>query len=500
MEIVVNCASFVKQLNEVHNVFDLITLCRSIAKESSLQIKKKLLEMKCELHAENILGPRWQRKKPATTVKYACMKCGELLGPNEIKRNGHYKKGLNFDEGYATLNIPLLVHKDRGCLGTIQVNWPFLEKRKRFWIDNVFNVVGYYFEGIGLRGIQRIFMVRQGSSIGIMSIWRMIQRTGKTLRTCCPLPVVNNVKAIGLDEIFMRLRIFRGKGKKALKKVLYGLLVKALGVGQPLLNFKMSLKRDEKSWQEVVDELFELGINYATGLRLAIGDGSEAIANAILTGLPRVAFQECVFHIQKDLLKLLKDKYGSRSKRIKRIFREAKKVFRATDLNNALRKIDNLSSVSKLAFKYLKGKIEHMLTYLQKHEGLPASQSINTNNGMERENRELKKRLLPIGSFKSIEGAENFAAIMLRRESARLQGQPWLEDLFKEISTSPRPITKPPPDKGTTPCLTSAQVDRMVGIKGKANKQINCELPIIRTSNFGLTLKDWVGGYSIFED
>jgi len=160
MNIVINLEPFLKQLNEINNLFDLIHLCREISKISSLQIKKKLLELKCELYAESMLGPRWQREKPDTGIKLPCVKCGEMVSLEDIKRNGHYQKGLNFDEGYTKIRMPLLVHKDRDCLGVIQVSWPYLEKRKRFWFDVIFNVIGYYFEGIGPRGIQRIFKVR----------------------------------------------------------------------------------------------------------------------------------------------------------------------------------------------------------------------------------------------------------------------------------------------------------------------------------------------------
>lgn len=506
MNIVIEIDPFLKRLNEIRHLFDLIKLCRDISKASSLEIKKKILEIKCELHAESILGPRWRRKKPDSEVKFSCIKCGKEVDPEEIKRNGHYHKGLNFDEGYARLWIPQLVHKDKSCLGVIQVNWPFLEKRKRFWLDVVFNVVGYYFEGIGLRGIRRVIEVRQGTTFGIMSIWRMIQRVGETLRHSCPVPTVNNVRAIGLDEIFMRLRIFRGKGKKALKKTLYGLLIKALGKGMPLLNFGISTKRTEDRWQEEVDDVSARGVNHETGLIIAISDGSEAIANAVKTGLPRVSFQECCFHIQKDLLKLLREKYGRGSKRVRRILKKVKAVFRSETLKAAEAKLEKLSSTSKFTCDYLKSKKEYMFTYLiqkkkaeeQKKEAIVC----NTNNGMERENRELKKRLKIMVSFKSEYGAENFAAIMLRREFYRIQEKCWLENLFTEIPISPKPIVRPLPERDRAPCLSGAQVNKLVGVSTRTNKRINYELPIIKTSNnFALDrLKTWVDGYSILEN
>lgn len=506
MNIVIDLDPFLNSLNESRHVFDLITLCRNITKASSLQIKKQLLEIKCELRAKSILGERWQREKPSPEQKYCCIKCGREVGPEGIKRNGHYHKGLNFDEGYTKLWMPQLVHKDKSCLGVIQIDWPFLEKRKRFWFDVVFNVVGFYFEGIGLRGIRRVISVRQGTSLGIMSIWRMIQRAGETLRHCCPVPTVNNVRAIGLDEIFMRLRIFRGKGRRVLKRTLYGLMIKALGKGMPLLSFGISTRRDESSWQQEVDDLSERGINHEGGLEVAISDGSEAIANAVKTGLPWVSFQECCFHIQKDLLKLLREKYGRKSKRVRRICKKVKAIFCAKTLKMAEFRLAKLSGINKFVYDYLTTKKQQMFTYLshqqqakqQKKEALVC----NTNNGMERENRELKKRLKVMVSFKSEPGAKNFAAIMMRREFYRIQGKSWLSNLFTEIPIKPKPIEKSTGFRDTLPCLSSAQVNRLVGISSKTNKNINHELPIIKTTNnFALErLKTWIDGYSILEN
>jgi len=85
---------------------------------------------------------------------------------------------------------------------------------------------------------------------------------------------------------------------------------------------------------------------------------------------------------------------------------------------------------------------------------------------MERENREIKKRL----------------------------------NLFSEILIKPKPIIKPPPipDK---PCLTSAKVNKLAGVAGNANKKIIYELPIIKTSNnFALgKLRYLINGDSILE-
>lgn len=506
MNIVIDINPFLNSLNESRHVFDLIKLCRDITKASSLQIKKQLLEIKCELYAKSILGERWQRSKPNSSLKYYCIKCGEEVGPDKIKRNGHYHKGLNFDEGYTKLWIPQLVHKDKSCLGVIQIAWPFLEKRKRFWFDVIFNVVGYYFEGIGLRGIRRVIEVRQGTSLGIMSVWRMIQRAGETLRHCCPVPAVNNVRAIGLDEVFMRLRIFRGRGKKVLKRTLYGLMIKALGKGMPLLSFGISTKRDEVRWQQEVDGLSERGINHEGGLEVAISDGSEAIANAVKTGLPWVSFQECCFHIQKDLLKLLRERYGRRSRRVRRICKRVKAIFRSKTLKLAEFRLSKLSSINKFAYDYLSSKKQQMFTYLTHQQQAKKQKKdaliCNTNNGMERENRELKKRLKVMVSFKSEPGAENFAAIMLRREFYRIQGSNWLGSLFTEIPIKPKPIKKSARVRDPLPCLSSTQVNKLVGIPSRVSKNINHELPIIKTANnFALErLKTWIDGYSILEN
>src|SRR3989338_2553177 len=106
MKIIIDLEPFLKRLDKVKSLFDLISLCRDIAKSTSVLVKKRLLELKAEHHAVSILGEKWQRSKPMTNIELKCVKCGKLLSPEQIKRNGHYPKGIEFNEGYEKLWIP----------------------------------------------------------------------------------------------------------------------------------------------------------------------------------------------------------------------------------------------------------------------------------------------------------------------------------------------------------------------------------------------------------
>lgn len=494
MEIVVNLEPFVKSLSKASSILDILNVSRDIAKNTALESKKKSIEILCERRVEEILGSRWNRSKSSDS-KFFCIKCGKEVSPSEIKRNGHSKKGLTFDEGYTKLSIPLLVHKE--CLGTIQISWPLLEKRKRFWFDIMASMTSCYFEGVGLRGVSRIFSFKHASSIGIMSVWRIIQRIGNTLNKCSVMPSVKNVKAIGLDEIFMRLRIFRGKGKKAEKKQIYGLVAKSIGNDPSLLSFSVSRQKDEKAWIAQLESLNERGVNFENGLTTAVMDGSPAIASAVSCSLPFVKTQECVFHVQKDLIKLLKEKYGKESLRVKNTIKLVKSLFRATSLKEAIAGIEKVSSKSMFAYQFLKSKQKHMFNYLEQ------SNTFNTNNSTERQNRELKKRLTPINSFKSDAGAENFAAIMLRREFFRPRNLCWITNTFSQLPIVYKPVEKQVVQEDQADCLSAAKTNKFVGsCKRKVNKRIYYDLPIIRTSNnFALEkLKIWIDGYSILEN
>jgi hypothetical protein len=502
MKIIIDLEPFLKRLNEAKNIYDLISLCRMIRRSTSLFVKKRLLEIKAELHVISILGEKWQRSKPKTDIELKCVKCGQLVSPEEIKRNGHYNKGIEFDEGYEKLWIPQLVHKKKSCLGVINIQYPFLEKRQRFWFDVLFNIVGYYFEGIGLRGIKRIFEVGHNTNIGIMSIWRMIQRIGGTLRLHCEMPEVDkdklNIRAIGLDEIFMRLRIFRGKGRKILKETIYGLMTKAIGKGMPLLGLKISRSRDEESWQEEVDRVYEQGINHDHALKMAVCDDSDAIMNALQWGQPKVVIQQCLFHVHKNILRMLREQYtNSRNKNkiIKKIKDQTRKILSAASLERASNRLEQIKKLNFSVYAYLRPKLKLIFT----HQGsIPA---VSTNNDMERENREFKRRLKVLESFKSVYGAENFGAIMFRREFYRLQKLNWLENTFKQIPLELKPIKSFKIVQERAPCLSCSTASKSVGSKRKINKNINYELPIIRSSHsFGnQTLKRWIDGYSILE-
>jgi len=181
----------------------------------------------------------------------------------------------------------------------------------------------------------------------------------------------------------------------------------------------------------------------------------------------------------------------------KNIIRIVKNVFKATSLETAKARIEKVSAKSIFAYEYLKSKQAQIFNYLEQ------SNSFNTNNSTERENRELKKRLTPINSFKSDAGAENFAAIMLRREFFRPRKLCWITNTFSQIPVIYKPIEKQVVLQDQTACLSAAKTNKLVGsCKRKVNKRIYYDLPIIKTSNnFALEkLKRLIDGYSILEN
>jgi rubrerythrin len=67
--------------------------------------KEQLLQGALEMLVTQHLGPRWQRRRGATP--WVCLRCGPREA-QQLKRNGHYRRGLVVLEGVITLRVPQL--------------------------------------------------------------------------------------------------------------------------------------------------------------------------------------------------------------------------------------------------------------------------------------------------------------------------------------------------------------------------------------------------------
>lgn len=160
-----------------------------------------------------------------------------------------------------------------------------------------------------------------------------------------------------------------------------------------VLGVSVSLSEAEVHWREFLSSLLERGLR---GVRLIVSDAHEGLAAARRAVFGGVPWQRCQFHLQQNA-----QAYVPRVELRAEVAADIRAIFNAPDKAEAVARLERtVSKYQKLAGKlasWLEQNIPEGLTVF----GLPASQRrlLRTTNGLERVNKELKRRTAVVGIF-----------------------------------------------------------------------------------------------------
>ena len=175
-------------------------------------------------------------------------------------------------------------------------------------------------------------------------------------------------------------------------------------------------KEDKESWLKFLRSLKERGLN---GVRLMVGDKCVGLVEAIKEVYPKAQYQRCMVHFMRNVLT---DVPRSRSKEVGA---KLKAIFAQEDYAACMKKasevIDFLrANKMKSAAKTLEAGIQEALSYTE----FPREHwlKIRSNNGIERINREIRRRTNSVGCFPDGNSALMLVCARLRYVSASAWG------------------------------------------------------------------------------
>lgn len=186
--------------------------------------------------------------------------------------------------------------------------------------------------------------------------------------------------------------------------ILCALGVKTTGE-RKVLGFRLARKEDTEGWQELVSSLKTRGL-HGKRLTLVIGDDSAGLKTAVSRHYPTTPFQLCVVHKMRNVLK--KTKHKNRPA----IAEDLKTIFNGRTKDEATATAKAVAKkwyvAEPAAIESLRHNIEYCFTYL---DFPPETASkIRTTNILEREFRELRRRLKGFDStFQNVESANRYA-------------------------------------------------------------------------------------------
>jgi len=369
--------------------------------------KEQVLQLAVEIAQEEALGPLRKRCKPPWTTPWFCPPCGPRRA-DQIRRNGHYRRFPLTREGPIRLALPQLVCAD--CGRGIPFELEILPRRKRLWLDLDHLLTQLYVEGLSYRACRRYLEGESQSSLGLMSLWRALQRVAEGEQALSSRPPL---QAVGLDELYNRVR---GQGQW---------LLSARGLdqeGRPhWLGSALSPDKSQEAWEKGLDGLGLSGQGRAFTL---MADGDAAIKAAVERCLPHSRLLRCVWHIKHNATQWIRERHHPSGRRGEEgLMAAVHAVVDAPDPPSRRSSLDTLAEVAP----WLAQRLEAAL----KGVSYPsAAGPPRTNNLLERGFREWRRRTRPMDGFGSLRGLRNFARLWMIKENARLAGRPWMQEVM----------------------------------------------------------------------
>ena len=354
------------------------------------------------------LGERRSGYRGKAQSRWSCPRCGPRLC-RELRRNGHYVRRPLTADGMVRLRIPQLVCRE--CGKSVPFSHPLLPRRKRLWLDLDQQLLLLYLEGCSYRAVKRLLERKSRSGVGLMSLWRSFQATGRN-----PRPPAQRAPSryLGLDEVHHRVRgetrwflSVRGQDESG---------------GKHWVGSVLSSDRSREAWEAA---LVGLGISRYNPPFAVISDGDQAIESAVAMTLPGVRTQRCTWHLKHNAAEWIKERYPKEEDDGQRrgLMAAVHSIVDAPDLTEREDSLNVLADV----FPWLATALRRSLDRIPPRD---EAHPIRTNNLMERGFRELRRRTRQMDGFGSDQGAANFHLLWMLKENARINGRDYLAEIL----------------------------------------------------------------------
>lgn len=294
--------------------------------------------------------------------------------------NGSYPRGLTTSLGKIKVAIPRSRESGSPCdlLGRYS--------RRSGEIDD--SIVEAYVHGVSTRGmgeVTKALLDERVSRSTVSRITKVLETKVEELRRA---PIEKPVRYLYLDATFLDARWARSvENVSAL--IAYGVDTDGY---RRLLAVTIGASESEESWTELLQQLLERGLR---GVKLVIADAHAGLAKAARRLLPEAALQRCVVHLERNVLA----KTPARLR--ERLGRELSEVFKATSAKDARERLDALKAGLGKQVPEAIEILVHGFSAATQYFLFPEEHWIRlrTTNGVERLNREVKRRVDAIGAF-----------------------------------------------------------------------------------------------------
>ena len=316
----------------------------------------------------------------------------ERAAGREAYRAGHYDRSLATTSGEVTLRMPKL----KGMRFTTAI----IERYRRRETSVEEAMIEMYLAGVSTRRIEDVSEILWGSSVSAATVSNLNEKAFAAVEEWRNRPLVRAYPYVYVDGIYLK-RSWGGSYENVAVMV-------AIGVNddgyREVIGAAEGFTESAECWREFLSWFKGRGLS---GVRMFTGDKSAGMLGAIQEVYPHAMYQRCTVHFYRNVLdKVPRTRRKAVAASLKAIHAQesrAKCLAKAREVASELR-----ASRLESAAKVVESGVEETLTYAL----FPPEhwRRIRTNNGIERLNREIKRRTDAVGSFPAGDAAVMLAA------------------------------------------------------------------------------------------
>lgn len=286
-------------------------------------------------------------------------------------RNGSYSRCFETKYGKITLTIP----RDRNGDFTTALLPAYA--RRDDHLEAM--VIKLYQTGVTTREISDIIERMYGHHYSPSTVSNIAKITQENVSAFHERRLKSHYSVLYLDGTYLPLR--RGTVSKECVHIALGITYEG---HKEVLGYDIAPNENLSSWSELLNRLHSNGLEQVS---LVVTDGLRGLEETISQVFPMAKQQRCLVHIARNLAN--KVKKADRSA----LLAQFKTVYQATDIQEALDKLENFINNWSLKYKNTMEKLaqtRHLLTFLE----FPPSirQSIYSTNLIESLNKEIKRQ------------------------------------------------------------------------------------------------------------
>jgi putative transposase len=319
-------------------------------------------------------------------------------------RNGYYTRDIICKLGVLT---DVLVPRSRS--GTYRS--AILERYKRFGGDFDKHVLELFSLGLATRRVERFFTGFFGDyGFSAQKVSDLLGQVSYDLEQYRQRPLTDNIRHLYLDGIYVTIR----------KYVILCALAEYTDGRREFIDFRVATSEKTVHWQAFLDSLYRRGL-WGKNLQLIVTDGASGLIDAVQTVYGSIPLQVCWIHRQRNLISHLKCRSHRRA-----ICADVSAIFQADSKDKALRLIYKFQHrwhpKEPRAVKIFLKDIDLSLTFYEQ----PKSRwkTLSSNNIIERQLRELRRRIKLIDSFRDEKSCERIIFTQVKQLNQKLELKP----------------------------------------------------------------------------